>query len=134
LVGPFAHFVVEKSFLDGSEDLAVGVLDDAVGLRVVYRGEDGLGADGGTEIPEVLAVKLFAVVDYEFRRDSKLADNILPEELLGGLRRYCGYCSGLDSLGEVLDDNEGEFEVPLSHRQRSDNIQPPALKWPCVGD
>jgi hypothetical protein len=36
LVGPFALFVVEKSFLDGSEDLVIGALDDAVGLLVVY--------------------------------------------------------------------------------------------------
>jgi hypothetical protein len=48
LVGPFALLVVEKSFLDGSEDLAVGALDDVVGLRVVDRGKDRLGADGGT--------------------------------------------------------------------------------------
>jgi hypothetical protein len=89
LVGPFALLVVEKSFLDGSEDLVVGALDDVVGLRVVDRGEDRLGADGGTEIPEVLAIKLFAVVDCEFGRDSESADNVLPEELLGGLRRYC---------------------------------------------
>jgi hypothetical protein len=134
LVGPFALFVVEKSFLDGSENLAVGALNDAVELWVVYRGEDRLGANGEAEIPEVLAVKLFAVVDCEFGRDSEAADNVLPEELLGGLRRYCGYCSGLDPLGEVFNGDEGEFEVPLSRRQWSDNIQPPALKWPCMGD
>jgi hypothetical protein len=134
LVGPFTLLVVEKPFLDGGENLAVGALDDAVGLRVVYRGEDRLGADGEAEIPKVLAVKLFAVVDCELRRDSESANNVLPEELLGSLRRYCGYCPGLDPLGEVLDGDEGEFEVPLSRRQWSDNIQPPALKWPCVGD
>jgi hypothetical protein len=134
LVGPFALFVVKKSFLDGSENLAVGTLNDVVGLRVVYQGEDRLGADGETEIPEVLVVKLFTVVDCEFGRDSEAADNVLPEELLGGLRCYCGYCSGLDPLGEVFNDNEGEFEVPLSRRQWSDNIQPPALKWSCMGD
>jgi hypothetical protein len=92
------------------------------------------GADGEAQIPEVLAVKLFAVVDCELTQDSESANNVLPEELLGGLRCYCGYCLGLDPLGEVLDDDEGEFEVPLSRRQWSDNIQPPALKWPCVGD
>ena len=134
MVGPFALFVVEKSFLDGNENLAVGALNNAVELWVVYRGEDGLGADGETEVPEVLAVKLFAVVDCEFRRDSELADNVLPEELLGGLRRYCGYCSGLDPLGEVLDGDKGEFEVPLSRRQWSNDVQPLALKWPCMGD
>ena len=134
MVGPFALFVVKKSFLDGSENLVVGTLNDAVRLRVVYRGEDRLGANGETEIPEVLAVKLFAIVDCEFGRDSEATDNVLPEELLGGLRRYGGYCSGLNPLGEVLDDNEGEFEVPLSRRQWSNNIQPPVLKWPCMGD
>jgi hypothetical protein len=134
LVGPFALLVVEKSFLDGSENFAVGALDDAFGLRVVYRGEDRLGADGEIEIPEVLAVKLFVIIDYELGRDSESADNVLLEELLGGLRSYCGYCSGLDPLGEVLDGDEGEFEVPLSRRQWSYNIQPPVLKWPCVGD
>jgi hypothetical protein len=116
LVGPFALLVVEKSFLDGSENLVVGALDDTVGLWVVYRGEDRLGANGETEVPKVLAVKLFAVVNCEFGRDSESADNVLPEELLGGLRRYCGYCSSLDPLGEILDGNEGEFEVPLSRR------------------
>jgi hypothetical protein len=116
LVGPFTLLVVEKSFLDGSENLAVGALDDTVGLRVVYQGEDRLGADGEAEIPEVLAVKLFVVVDCELRRDSESANNVLTEELLGGLRCYCGYCPGLDPLGEVLDDDEGEFEVPLSRR------------------
>ena len=90
MVGPFALFVVEKSFIDGSENLAVGMLNDAIGLWVVYRGEDMLGADEETEIPDVLAVKLFAVVDCEFGRESKAADNVLLEELLGGLRRYCG--------------------------------------------
>jgi hypothetical protein len=134
LVGPFALLVVEKSFLDGSENLAVGALDDTVGLRLVYRGKDMLGADGETEIPEVLAVKLFVVVDCELGRDSESADNVLLEKLLGGLRHYCGYCSGLDPLGEVLNSDEGEFEVPLSHRKWSNNIQSPALKLPCVGD
>jgi hypothetical protein len=114
LVGPFALLVVEKSFLDGGEDLAIGALDDAVGLRVIYRGEGRLGADGEAEIPKVLTVKLFAVVDRELGRDSELANDVLPEELLGGLRRYCGYCPGLDPLGEVLDGDEGEFQVPLS--------------------
>ena len=61
MVDPFALFVVKKSFLDGSEDLVVGTLNDAIGLRVVYRGEDRLGADGETEISKVLAVKLFAL-------------------------------------------------------------------------
>jgi hypothetical protein len=81
-----------------------------------------------------LAVKRFAVVDCEFGRDSEATDNVLPEELLGGLRRYYRYCSGLDLFGEVFDGDEGEFEVPLSRRQWSDNIQPPALKWPCMCD
>ena len=134
MVGPFSLLVVEKSFLDGNENLVVGTLNDVVGLRVVYRGEDMFGADGETKIPEVLAVKLFAVVDCEFGRDSESANNVLPEELLGDLRRYGGYCSGLDPLGKVLDGNKGKFEISLSRRQWSDNIQPPALKWPCVGN
>jgi hypothetical protein len=116
LVGPFTLLVVEKSFLDGREDLAVGALDDAVRLRLIHQGEDRLGADGDAEIPEVLAVKLFAVVDCELGRDSESANNVLPEELLGGLRCYCGYCPGLDPLGEVLDGDEGEFQVALSRR------------------
>jgi hypothetical protein len=116
LVGLFTLLVVEKSFLDGGEDFAVGALDDAIGLRMVYRGEDGLGADGEAEISEVLAVILFAVVDCELGRDSESANNVLPEELLGGLRCYRGYCPGLDPLCEVFDDDEGELEVPLSRR------------------
>jgi hypothetical protein len=46
LVGPFALFIVEKYFLDSGKNLAIGTLDDVVGLWVVYQGEDGLGADG----------------------------------------------------------------------------------------
>jgi hypothetical protein len=85
LVGPFALFVVEEPFLDGAKNLAIGTLDRTVGLWVVHRGEDRLGADGKAEFPEVLAVELFAVVDYEFGRDSEAANNVLPEEFLGGL-------------------------------------------------
>jgi hypothetical protein len=103
-------------FLDGSENLAIGALDDAVGLWVVYRGEGKLGADGEAEVPEVLAVKLFVVVDCELGRDSESANNVLPEEHLGSLRCYCEYCPGLDPLGEVFDGDEGELEVPLSRR------------------
>jgi hypothetical protein len=88
LVGPFALFVVKEPFLDGAEDLAVGAFDDTIGLWVVHRGEDRLGADGTAEFPEVLAVKLFAVVDGEFGRDSEAADNVLPKEFLGGLQFY----------------------------------------------
>jgi hypothetical protein len=116
LVGPFAVLVIEKSFLDSGENLAVGALDDAVGLRVVHQGEGKLGADGEAEVPEALAVKLFAVVDCELGRDSKSANYVLPEELLGSLRRYCGYCLGLDPLGKVFDGDEGELEVPLGRR------------------
>ena len=83
---------------------------------MIYRGEGRLGADGEAEIPEVLAVKLFVDVDYELRRDFESANNVLLEELLSGLRRYCGYCPGLDLLGEVFDGDEGELEVPLSRR------------------
>jgi hypothetical protein len=85
LVNPFTLLVVDKSFLDGSVNLVVGTLDDAVGLRVIYRGEGRLGADGEAEIPEVLAVKLFVVVDGELGRDSESTNNDLLEELLGGL-------------------------------------------------
>jgi hypothetical protein len=116
LVGPFTLLVVEKSFLDGGEDFAIGALDDAVGLRMLYQGEDGFGADGEAEISEVLAVKLFAVVDCELGRDFESANNVLPEELLGGLRCYRGYCPSLDPLCEVFDGDEGELEVPLSRR------------------
>jgi hypothetical protein len=103
-------------FLDGSENLAVGALDDAVGLRVVYQGEGRLGADGEAKVPKVLVVKLFAVVDCELGQDTESTNNVLPEELLGSLRRYCGYFPGIDPLGEVFDGDEGELEVPLSRR------------------
>jgi hypothetical protein len=134
LIGPFALFVVEKPFLDGSKNLAIGALNNTVGLWVVHRGEDRLGADGEAEIPEVLTVELFDVVDCEFGWDFEAADNVLLEEFLSGLRCYCGYCSGLDPLCEIFDGDEGEFEVPLSRRQWSNDVQPPALKWPCMGD
>jgi hypothetical protein len=85
LVGPFTLLVIEKSFLDSGKNLVVGALDDAVGLRVVHRGEGKLGADGEVEVPKVLAVKLFTIVDCELGRDSESANNVLPEELLGSL-------------------------------------------------
>jgi hypothetical protein len=81
---------------------------------VVYRGKGKLSADGEAEVPEVLAVKLFAIIDCELGRDSKSANNVLSEELLGSLRRYRGYCPCLDPLGKIFDGDEGELEVPLS--------------------
>ena len=90
MVGPFALFVVKAPFLDGAKNLAIGALNHTVGLWVVHRGEDRLGVDGTVEFPEVLAVELFAVVDCEFGRDSKAANNVLLEEFLDGDRSYCG--------------------------------------------
>jgi hypothetical protein len=103
-------------------------------LWVVYRGEDRLGADGTAEFPEVLDVELFDVVDCEFGRDSETADDVLPEEFLGGLRCYCGDCPGLNPLCEIFNGDKGELEVSLSCRQWSNDVKSPALKWSCVGD
>jgi hypothetical protein len=134
LVGPFALFVIKKPFLDGTKNLAIGMLNNTIGLWVVHRGKDKLGADGKAEIPEVLAVELFVVVDCEFGRDSKAVDNVLLEEFLSGLRCYGGYCPGLNPVCEIFDGDEGELEVPLSCRQWSNDVQAPTLKWPCMGD
>jgi hypothetical protein len=134
LVSPFALFVVKEPFLEGAKNLAIGALDHTIGLWVVHRGEDRLGADGTAEFPEVLAVELFVVVDYEFGRDLEAANNVLPEEFLGGLRCYCGDCPGLNLLGEIFNGDEGELEIPLTHGRWSNDVQPPTLKWPCMGD
>jgi hypothetical protein len=80
---------------------------------VIYLGKGKLGANGEAKVPEVLDVKLFAIVDCELRRDSESANNVLPEKFLGSLQRYCGYRPCLDPLGKILDGNEGELEVPL---------------------
>jgi hypothetical protein len=122
LVGPFALFVVKKPFLDGTKNFAIGTLNNTVGLWVAHRGKDRLGADGKAEIPEVLAVELFAIVDCEFERDSEATDNVLPKEFLSGLRCYCGYYPGLNPLCEIFDDDKGELEVPLSCRQWSNDV------------
>jgi hypothetical protein len=61
------------------------VFDDAVGLCVVHKGEDRLSADGTAECSEVLAVKLFAIVDGEFGRDSEAADNVIVETALASI-------------------------------------------------
>jgi hypothetical protein len=90
-------------FLDVHENFAVGALNNIVGLWVVHRGNDRLGADGKAEIPKVLAIELFVVVNYEFGRDSEATDNVLLEEFLSGLRCYCGYCPGLNPLCEIFD-------------------------------
>jgi hypothetical protein len=73
---------------------------------VVYRGEGKLGADGEAKVPKVMDVKLFAIIDCELGQDSESANNVLPEELLGSLRRYCGYCPSLDPLGKIFDGDE----------------------------
>jgi hypothetical protein len=47
---------------------------------------------------------------------------------------YYGYDPSLDPLGEVFNGDEGEFEVALGCGQWSNDIEPPPLKWPGVGD
>jgi hypothetical protein len=79
LVDPFALFVVKKPFLDGGKKFSIVTLNNAVGLWVVHRGEDRLGADEKAEISEVLVVELFAVVDCEFGRDSEAANNVFQK-------------------------------------------------------
>jgi hypothetical protein len=41
---------------------------------------------------------------------------------------------GLNPLGEIFNGDEGEHEIPLSCGQWSDDVQPPSLEWPCMGD
>ena len=77
---------------------------------------------------------MFAVVNCELGRDSESANEVLLEEFLGSLRCYRGYSPRLDPFGKILNDDEGELEVPLSRGQGPDNIQAPALERPCVGD
>jgi hypothetical protein len=119
----YLPFLSSRSiFFDGCENFAVGALHDSVGLGVVHGGEGKLGANGEAEIFEVLVVELLAVVDREFRRDSEAANNILPEEFLGCLRCYSGYCPRFNPFGEVFNGDEGELEVPLSRGQGPDNV------------
>jgi hypothetical protein len=89
---------------------------------VVHGGEGKLGADGEAEVFEILVVELLAVVDREFGRYSEAANNILLEEFLGCLRCDGGYCPLFNPFGEVLNGDEGELEVPLSHGQGPDNV------------
>jgi hypothetical protein len=81
-----------------------------------------------------LAVKLLAVVNCEFERYSEAANNVLPEEFLCSLCCYCGNNARLDPFGKILDNDEGELEVPLSRGQGLDDVQALALERPCVGD
>jgi hypothetical protein len=60
-----------------------------------------------------LTVKLLAIVNCELGWDSEATNNVLPEEFLGSLRCYSGYSPRLDPLGKILDDDDGELEVPL---------------------
>jgi hypothetical protein len=101
---------------------------------VVHWGEGKLGANGEVEIPEVLAIKLLAIINCELGRDSEPANNVLLEEFLGGLRCYRGYSPRLDPFGKILDADEGELEVPLGRGKGPDNVQAPVLKGPRVGD
>jgi hypothetical protein len=81
-----------------------------------------------------LSVKLLAIVNCEFGRDSEAANNVLPEEFLGSLRCYCGYNPRLDPFGKIFDSDEGELEVPLGCGKGPNDVQTSALKRPCVGD
>jgi hypothetical protein len=47
---------------------------------------------------------------------------------------YYGDCSTLDPLGEVFDNDEGEFEIALSYGSWPDNVEPPPLKRLRVGN
>jgi hypothetical protein len=56
-------FFVEEHLFDSCENFPIGSLHNSVGLRVIYRGEGKLGANGEAKILEVLAVELLVVVD-----------------------------------------------------------------------
>jgi hypothetical protein len=83
---------------------------------------------------EVLVVELLVVIDCPFGWDFEPIYDILPEIFLCCLGCYCGDCSALDPVGEVFDSDEGEFEIPLSYGYWSNNVKPPPLKRPGVGN
>jgi hypothetical protein len=89
---------------------------------VVHGGEGKLGADGETEVFEILIVELLVVVDREFGWYSEAANNILPEEFLGRLRCDGGYCPRFNPFSEVFNSYEGELKVPLSRGQGPDDV------------
>jgi hypothetical protein len=84
LFGPFALWQVSDVPFDASENYLIVLFYRPVGLRVVDRSEALLGAQISTEVLEVGAVELFAIVHSDFVWHAEAAHHVLQEEFL-----YC---------------------------------------------
>ena len=85
------------------------------------------------EIPESNAVELRTVVGYDCLRDSKSANDVLPNEfgdifVLNVSIRFYFY-----PFTEVVYGNEQEFLLGSCKRQGSHYVQPPLRKRPRAG-
>ena len=96
------------------EDYIVRSFDEAIGLRVSYRGKAQLCSYLHTKLLEYFAVKLGSVVYCEFSWHFEAAYDLLPEAFFDSLRGYCGEWLGFYPFGEVLDGNHRIAEVAWS--------------------
>ena len=66
--------------------------------------------------------------------DSKLADNVSPDEVyVFRLSDYREWFS-LHPFGEVLDRHNGEFSLCSSNGEWADQVYSPFCKWPGADD
>ena len=78
-----------QSSRDALEDYIVRSFDEAIGLRVCYRGEAQLCSYLHIELLEYFAVELGSVVYCDFSWHSKVAYDLLLEESFDSLQGYC---------------------------------------------
>ena len=86
---------------------------------MIYRGKFYLGTDTCTKLPEIIAIKLLAVVYSQFSRYPEPTNDVLLKEFLYRARGYVCQWLILDPFGEVVDCYYRKFAVALSCWERA---------------
>ena len=73
----------------------------------------------GAELSEYRSVELFAIFANQHSRDAEPTEDVLHHKILYLFLNYGGQRFILYPLGEVVDGDDGEFDLTLSRRERS---------------
>jgi hypothetical protein len=82
---------------------------------MVHGREMKLRSNWAAVLPEILAIKLLSIVDYELSGHAESANDLLPKEFPDSDWSDGSDRSRFNPLGEILNRNHSELEIALSH-------------------
>ena len=82
------------------------------------------------DIPECIIVKLLSIIKDEDSKDSEVANDAFPDEVLDIFLSDSSQGFYLNPFSEVVNPYDEELELLYRHKEGSHYVEPPLSKWP----